>query len=460
MPWNGLGTYVLPPAFSPESNGAVIDAVRYNGLTSDVATGITNALNKNGENSPTANINWGGFKLSNLASPTVNGDAVCWGSSPTLGTVTTAALNSDQHILTSTGSVYGTWSAATAATSYWILKTGAGINGYFGTTEGVAGIVGGLALRSEAYTAFFTNGGNERMRLLTAGPICINATSQSGIGGGADNLSVAGTIGFLSQLNGNFASNLSICNRGIGGISFYTNLAGVLAGQVDGSGKWGFGSGVAPGSGTILVGGAFSQFTDAVYNGYFGKASALVTAGAVTELGIDSHLGDMLLATNGTERLRLKLATADMYGQGVSITRVKTALTARNSTTTLTDDPHLIAPLTSGVWNIRAWIPVSIAAGGAGNGWKLAFGFTGTKANDIMTVLSPDYSLAAMQSVGMTGGTSIASAATTASGWLIVDGTLTVTGAGNISLQWAQNSSGVQNLTFGLGASLICTKIG
>lgn len=455
MPWNGLGTYNLPPAFSPESNGAVIDAVRYNGLTTDVAVGITNALNKNGENSPSANINWGGFKLQNLASPTVNGDAVCWGSSPTLG-----SLTSDLFTLNSTQTVYGSWNAPAAGNAYWIMKAAGSINGYFGTTEGIAGTVGGIGLRSEAYMAFFTNGGNERMRLLGGGAICINATSQSGIGGGADTLSVAGTIGFLSQLNGNFASNLSICNRGIGGISFYTNLAGVLAGQVDGSGKWGFGSGVAPGSGTILVGGAFSQFTDAVYNGYFGKASAIVTGGAVAELGIDSHLGDMLLATNGTERLRLKLATADMYGQGVSITRVKTALTARNSTTTLTDDPHLIAPLTSGVWNIRAWIPVAIAAGGAGNGWKLAFGFTGTKANDIMTVLSPDYSLAAMQSVGMTAGTSIAGAATTSSGWLIVDGTLTVTGAGNISLQWAQNSSGVQNLTFGLGASLICTKIG
>lgn len=45
----------------------------------DLATGINAALNKNGENSPTVNINWGGFKITNLANGTTSGDALHYG---------------------------------------------------------------------------------------------------------------------------------------------------------------------------------------------------------------------------------------------------------------------------------------------------------------------------------------------------------------------------------------------
>ena len=56
MAWNGTGTYNLPAAYTPEVNGTVVDATRYNGATSDIATGITAALAKNGENSATVNL--------------------------------------------------------------------------------------------------------------------------------------------------------------------------------------------------------------------------------------------------------------------------------------------------------------------------------------------------------------------------------------------------------------------
>lgn len=76
MPWNGAGTYSLPPAYSPEVNGDVIDAVRYNGLTTDIATGVTNALAKDGQNTPTANLPMGGFKLTGLAAGTLAGESL------------------------------------------------------------------------------------------------------------------------------------------------------------------------------------------------------------------------------------------------------------------------------------------------------------------------------------------------------------------------------------------------
>lgn len=79
MAWNGLGAYVKDPAYSPEVNGTIVDAVRYNGLTSDIAAGITACLAKNGENVPTANLPMGGFKHTGAAAATAAGQYLTWG---------------------------------------------------------------------------------------------------------------------------------------------------------------------------------------------------------------------------------------------------------------------------------------------------------------------------------------------------------------------------------------------
>jgi hypothetical protein len=71
--WNGLGTFYLDPLYSPEVNGTIIDAVRYNGLTNGIAAGITASLAKNGENVPTANLPMGGYKHTGVAQATAAG---------------------------------------------------------------------------------------------------------------------------------------------------------------------------------------------------------------------------------------------------------------------------------------------------------------------------------------------------------------------------------------------------
>lgn len=85
MSWNGLGTYNLNPAYSPEVNGNIIDAARYNGLTSDIAAGITAALAKNGENTPTANLPMGGYKHTGAAIATAAGQYVEYSQAVGLG---------------------------------------------------------------------------------------------------------------------------------------------------------------------------------------------------------------------------------------------------------------------------------------------------------------------------------------------------------------------------------------
>jgi hypothetical protein len=73
MPWNGLGEFELDPDYSPEYNGEIIDAERYNGLHLDVADGITNAIAKDGQNVPVANLPMGNYKHLHCA-PAVRGD--------------------------------------------------------------------------------------------------------------------------------------------------------------------------------------------------------------------------------------------------------------------------------------------------------------------------------------------------------------------------------------------------
>lgn len=76
MPWNGLGTYELDPDYSPEFNGEIIDADRYNGLHLDVAAGISNAIAKDGQNVPIANLPMGNFKHIHCAPATKDDEYV------------------------------------------------------------------------------------------------------------------------------------------------------------------------------------------------------------------------------------------------------------------------------------------------------------------------------------------------------------------------------------------------
>ena len=88
MAWNGTGTYVLNPSYSPEVNGSTIDAVRYNGLTTDIATAITNCIAKDGQNIAIANLGMGGFKHTGAAVANASGQYLTWGQNAQVGTYT------------------------------------------------------------------------------------------------------------------------------------------------------------------------------------------------------------------------------------------------------------------------------------------------------------------------------------------------------------------------------------
>ena len=76
MSYNGSGTFNINSAGQPVVSGTVISSTAFNALTADLGTGLTTALTKDGQTTPTANIPMGTYKITNLGAGTVATDAV------------------------------------------------------------------------------------------------------------------------------------------------------------------------------------------------------------------------------------------------------------------------------------------------------------------------------------------------------------------------------------------------
>lgn len=75
MPWNGSGVYSPPGAYYPAVSLTVISSVNRNAMDADIATGLSNCITKDGQQTVTANIPMGGFKVTGLGLGTSNTDA-------------------------------------------------------------------------------------------------------------------------------------------------------------------------------------------------------------------------------------------------------------------------------------------------------------------------------------------------------------------------------------------------
>ena len=76
MSYNGSGTFNINSAGQPVVSGTVISSTAFNALTSDLATGLSTALTKDGQTTPTANLPMGGKKITGLGAGTAASDAV------------------------------------------------------------------------------------------------------------------------------------------------------------------------------------------------------------------------------------------------------------------------------------------------------------------------------------------------------------------------------------------------
>ena len=108
MSYNGSGTFNINTTGQPVVSGTVISSTAFNALTADLANGLTTALTKDGQSTPTANIGMGNYKITNLGAATLSTDAVRYGQ---------LQSNADKF-LTVTGTDTMTATASPALTAY------------------------------------------------------------------------------------------------------------------------------------------------------------------------------------------------------------------------------------------------------------------------------------------------------------------------------------------------------
>ena len=79
MSYNGTGTFNINTAGQPVVTGTTITSTAFNLLTADLATGLTTALTKDGQTTPTANIPMGTYKITGLGAGSSATDAAQYG---------------------------------------------------------------------------------------------------------------------------------------------------------------------------------------------------------------------------------------------------------------------------------------------------------------------------------------------------------------------------------------------
>lgn len=87
MSYNGSGTFLINSAGQPVVAGTVISSTSFNALTTDLASGLSTAITKDGQTTPTNNIPMGGFRLTGLGAGVNTTDAA------QLGQVQAGTLN-------------------------------------------------------------------------------------------------------------------------------------------------------------------------------------------------------------------------------------------------------------------------------------------------------------------------------------------------------------------------------
>jgi len=136
MSYNGSGVFNINTAGQPVVTGTVISSTAFNALTADLATGLTTALTKDGQTTPTANIKLGGFKLTGIGVATTSGDALSYGQAATVSTLTNSALTSGRVPYASTAGLLVDSASLTYDGTTLTATTGAN----FATSSGNVGI--------------------------------------------------------------------------------------------------------------------------------------------------------------------------------------------------------------------------------------------------------------------------------------------------------------------------------
>jgi trimeric autotransporter adhesin len=207
--YNGSGTFNINSSGQPVVTGTVITSTAFNALTADLGTGLTTALTKDGQTTPTANIKLGAFKLINVGDATTAGDAVTWGGPASHTTFTTTGVTTLQTLTVGLG-------ASAVATN-----TALGVTALAANTTGAYNV----AVGASALTANTTGPGNNANGYQA---LIGNTTGSYNTASGMQTLYTNTTGGYNIALGYQalFANTTASYNVGIGSQALTTNTTG------------------------------------------------------------------------------------------------------------------------------------------------------------------------------------------------------------------------------------------
>jgi len=160
MSYNGSGVFNINTAGQPVVTGTVISSTAFNALTADLATGLTTALTKDGQTTPTANIPMGGFKITGIAAATTLGDALSYGRAATVSTLTNSALTSGRVPYASTAGLLVDSANLTFNGSSFAVTGTVGVSGIITSTVTSGQVLAaGSATTGGIYSNFANTGG-------------------------------------------------------------------------------------------------------------------------------------------------------------------------------------------------------------------------------------------------------------------------------------------------------------
>lgn len=121
MPYNGSGTFTPYTPGNPVVSGTVISSTAFNATQSDIAAGLTNAVTRDGQSPPSANLPMGGKKLTGLAAGAIAGDSLRWEQLFSQGTeqdIASAATTDIGALNTTVVRIIGTITIISLGTNY------------------------------------------------------------------------------------------------------------------------------------------------------------------------------------------------------------------------------------------------------------------------------------------------------------------------------------------------------
>ena len=178
MSFNGSGLFQVNVAGNPVVTGTVISSTWLNASFSDFATGLSTCILKDGTQTLTANIPFGGFKATGLAVATTTGDALSYGRAANVTTLTVTTVNASGVV---TGGSFVGLATAGPATATAVGYMGAPLNTQNGNYTLVLGDQGNMLYHTSGSAHAYTIPPNASVALPIGTVVLIENEVAAGV---------------------------------------------------------------------------------------------------------------------------------------------------------------------------------------------------------------------------------------------------------------------------------------